>query len=98
MPTKIDFRRWPYGQYELADGSRVVFDRQYKPLVRLNDQGVAPCDPAERIEFIEQTWFYQDRMSPRRNRRTRERLQALVASIPTLAAELARRGQPVIAQ
>jgi hypothetical protein len=51
------------------------------------------CDPAERIEHNSKIYFYNDATSPRRDKRTRAQLAALVESIPGLAVEIRRRDE-----
>lgn len=102
---RINWRRAPYGAYIGADDD-VIFDRDYRPIVRLDRRGnvavtigtailrpaaVMPCSPDERIEFIDQAWFYSDAAPPARDRATRARLQALLDALPAVAAEVARR-------
>jgi hypothetical protein len=97
MPTNFD--PWPYGCY-LCDGSTVIFNRRYEPIVRISEpafpasgaQVVTACDPSERIEHSgQQHWFYSDANPPRRSSETRARLKNLLDTIPALAAEVQRR-------
>lgn len=99
-------RLMPYGVY-LTTTDAVYFDRDYRPIVRLAYPGqiawpvstdvgapvVTVCDPSEQIKFDSQHWFYRDANSPRRDRTTRAKLERLVASLPELAAEIARRSK-----
>jgi hypothetical protein len=80
----------PYGLYLECD-SAVLFDREYRPIVRFTKHGVIACDPTEWIRFGAQLWHYNDGNSPRRDRGMRARLLSLVAAIPELAAEIKRR-------
>ena len=51
----------PYGQYCRQDGSRVLFNRDYEPLVEIGPEGERrPCDPHEHVQFDSQEWFYGD--------------------------------------
>lgn len=82
-----NLRLLPYGVYLTATDA-VYFDRDYRPIVRLTYPGkinwplsttvgepvVTICDPAERINFDGQVWFYDDGNPPRRNKQTRQRL------------------------
>lgn len=50
----------PYGQYIESDGSRVLFNRDYEPLVRVRPDGaMQDCDRHESIRFDKQEWFYK---------------------------------------
>ncbi len=97
MTTNFD--NYPYGAY-LSRDSVVYFDRRYRPIIRITqpafpatgNPAVTACDPAERIEYSGQAWFYSDANPPRRDSQTRKRLQTLLATIPALAAEVQRRG------
>jgi hypothetical protein len=106
MPKKRDLRLLPYGVYLTATDA-VYFDRDYRPIVRLTYPGkinwpiiteigepaVTLCDPKERINFDGQSWFYTDANPPSRNKQTRQRLEQIIAAIPELAAEIARRAK-----
>lgn len=49
----------PYGQYVCADGSKVLFNRDYEPLIKIMADGTrSACDPKEQIIFDRQEWFY----------------------------------------
>jgi hypothetical protein len=49
-----------------ADGSKVLFDRKYRPLLRRDSQfRVEMMRGDEWIEWTEQVWFYDDSCSPR---------------------------------
>jgi hypothetical protein len=89
----------PYGVY-LNDTSSVLYDRYYRPLIRLSGQWpkcdhatVVACDPEERIKHTTQFWFYNSDNPPRHSRETRERLKAMVDSIPALGVEIERRAR-----
>jgi hypothetical protein len=84
-----DLTLLPYGAYLAPDGSSVFFDRDYRPIVRVHEP--VACDPAERIEHSNKIWFYTDATSPRRDKKTRAQLNALVESIPALGVEIKRR-------
>lgn len=61
---KKEFQRLndlPYGLWTCADGREVLFNRFYEPIVqRVFGQPAADADPAERIDFVKQDWFYGD--------------------------------------
>lgn len=67
IPT-IDARRfpyekvphWGYGLWRCSDGRRIVFDREYHPIIQvLADGTIEPADPSEWVDgIIEQSWFY----------------------------------------
>ena len=109
----IDFDLQPYGAY-LAGRDTVIFDRRYRPIVRISPPAflchepnglarsipvgsprVTACRPDEWIEHDEQVFFYSDENPPHRSRTTRERLAQLIASVPELGAEIARREMKV---
>jgi hypothetical protein len=72
---KFDYRTsLSYGVWRCADGSEVLFDRRYQPMRRRHPDGhVTAADPAERIPFTEQVWFYNDATSPRVDKATKVR-------------------------
>jgi hypothetical protein len=89
MPRKYPWLL-PYGAY-LTHDSAVLFDREYRPIVRFTERGVIACDPTEWIKHDGRLYHYRDGTAPRRDRGMRARLLALVESIPVLAAEIRRR-------
>jgi hypothetical protein len=113
--NKQEWKLLPYGAYLLRDGSAVLFDRRYRPILRLPAvalplvraasvvirgwpavatlpiDGTDPCSPDERIEHVEEIYFYRSKTEPDRDPRTRAALEKLVAEIPQLAAEIRRR-------
>ncbi len=56
----------PYGRYLTRDGSSVLFNRDYEPLVRMDSNGGRElCNPEEWVEnLIGQEYFYQDDCTP----------------------------------
>lgn len=61
----------PYGVWRCADGTEVLFNRRYDPMRRrLPDGSVQGVDPGERIDFVEQAWFFDDGTSPDVDRAT----------------------------
>lgn len=97
--TVKDYKLLPYGAY-LTPGASVIFDRDYRPIVRLTGQW-PDCDPAsavvvdplERIAHDRKEFFYDAATSPRRDKYTREDLQDIVDRFPVLASEIERRFQ-----
>jgi hypothetical protein len=66
------FAKWklcPYGEWTEGDGSRVIFDRHYRPICRIKPDGqveIVPTD--ESIHFDKKTgqrWFYEGSASTR---------------------------------
>jgi hypothetical protein len=86
----------PYGvAVATGTGEIIHFDGRYRPLIRIDAAGThVICDGAW-IDFTPIHWHYSDRDLPCRNKRTRERLDALMDDIPNLriAVEL-RRNHP----
>ena len=95
-----DYSELPYGAY-LGRNSVTWFDRRYRPIVSAPwyfydpDERVifagelTPVEPDRWIDFERQAWIYSD---PTFDRKTRTRLRQIVESLPTLKAELVRRG------
>ena len=55
--------RWtvlPYGKWTCADGREVLFNRRYQPIWQRQQSITFPADPAERVPFVQQEWFYND--------------------------------------
>lgn len=48
----------PYGRYIVGDGSVVLHNRDYQPIVRIDGGKATPCNPAERISYDRQEWIY----------------------------------------
>lgn len=56
----------PYGAYIRADGSQVLFERSYDPMLQRDADGTN-CRPASGwIEHVTARFFYDDHDSPRR--------------------------------
>ena len=68
-PYRGKYARLPYGAYIRADGSEVLFDRHYYPMIgRARDGGnVRPA--ADWITHEVTVWFYTDACSPRGQKR-----------------------------
>jgi hypothetical protein len=53
---------FPYGKWTCADGREVLFNRFYKPILqRMPGSSPEDADPTERVLWIKQEWFYDDR-------------------------------------
>jgi hypothetical protein len=94
---RIPLNRLPYGAF-VAENYSTLFDRCYRPLVRLEGQWpkcdsatAVECDPAERVFHLRTFYFCTGADCPRRDSGTRRRLAELVSSIPALDAEIERR-------
>ena len=49
----------PYGRYNCPDGSVVLHNRDYQPLVRISFSGsLSACLASERIHYDSQDWFW----------------------------------------
>jgi hypothetical protein len=86
----------PYGVF-IAPTYSVLHDRHYRPLVVM--EGVwpdcvlaqaKPADPSWRVPHVLHEWFYRDRTSPTHDRKTRDRLKAMVAESPALTKAVLR--------
>ena len=67
MGQKFLSRALPYGMRNLAEGSKIYFDRQYRPLAHVWPDGtVVLQDPSVTVEHVPATFFYTDRTTPYR--------------------------------
>jgi len=67
-------KRLPYGRYNCANGDIVLYNRDYEPLMRCSRNGeIITCDPLERIQYVDQDWFYLDGDPPWDNKKTLKR-------------------------
>jgi hypothetical protein len=58
-------KQLPYGRYNCAGGSYVLFNRDYEPLHRVHADGSSSiCNPTERIAHKSKEWFYNDENPP----------------------------------
>lgn len=69
--------RLPYGAYIRADGSEVLFDRNYHPVMERAQDGSNVRPAAGWIKHEVTVWFYNDACSPRGQRRFKARQDAL---------------------
>ena len=80
---KDDERELPYGIWREADGAEVIFNRGYTPLWRRAPDGTVtriPHNPDAKvwIEWVKQTFLYETRTPPDRNKAVRQRCEALL--------------------
>ncbi len=62
--------RLAYGVWTEADGTRVLFSRDYFPLWRVSPHGdVVADDPWRWVPFVEQGWFWDDGDMPWRSQK-----------------------------
>ena len=82
MGQRFLSRALPYGMRAMADGSKVYFDRKYRPLAQVWPDGtVALQDPSATVEHVPATFFYTDKTTPYRR-------LAKLRELCTLADEL----------
>jgi hypothetical protein len=48
----------PYGRYIIGDGSVVLHNRDYQPIMRIADGKAMPCNPSERVTYEAHEWIY----------------------------------------
>ena len=71
-------RALPYGVRALADGSKVYFDRKYRPLAHVCPDGtVILQDPCASVEHVPAVFFYNDLRTPFRRKTTFRELCAI---------------------
>lgn len=82
----------PYGEWMEHDGGRVIFDRRYRPIIRIKPDGSTEIVPSDEfIELVGQRWFHGGfGCSP--DRATRKIVTELIERYD-LAPELRRRLQ-----
>ena len=76
--TRLIYAR-PYGVWTTADGCKVLFDREYRPMLQLRPGGtVEPADPREWVPWVKQDHYYVDvcRDETAARRRAREKARA----------------------
>lgn len=55
------FKRRPYGVFTLANGTEVLFDRHYDPILQRDKRGNNVCEVSGWIEdIVKESWFYDD--------------------------------------
>ena len=80
----------PYGQWTEHDGSRVIFDRMYRPICRVKSDGrVDIVRSDEFIRYSKQCWFHAG-FGPSPSRKTREVVTEIIERYG-LAPELRKR-------
>ena len=71
-------RALPYGFRPLADGSKVYFDRKYRPLAHVRPDGtVILQDPSATMEHVPATFFHDGNAAPYRRLRLFRKLCAI---------------------
>jgi hypothetical protein len=85
------YRSLPYGIAIARDGRTIWFDRRYRPLASVEENGRFTALTGEWITFRPVLWFYNDANPPRSNRRTRVFLETLLSTYPDLAHAVAMR-------
>lgn len=70
----------PYGRYNCADGSYVLFNRDYQPLFRIQPDGThSVCKLTDWIQHHSEEWFYDETNPPWESRSV---LNACVEQLP----------------
>ena len=70
----------PYGVYIGADGTETLFDRNYTPLYTRDPDGKNVRRASGWIEHTKQRWFYDDRCTPKHNKKSAQRCQAAMTA------------------
>ncbi|MDB5578124.1 MAG: hypothetical protein JWR80_3300 [Bradyrhizobium sp.] len=79
LPSRL---RFAYGAWTEADGTRVLFSRDYAPMWRLRDgHPPRPASPFEWIKFTREEWFWEDATAPWRDRRRIAEEEARLVSL-----------------
>ena len=82
----------PYGEWTEADGARVIFDRKYRPIVRVRlSRATEIVEPDTHISYLSQR-FYHTGFGPHPSAKTRE-IVARIIEAYELKPELRRRRQ-----
>ena len=59
----------PYGKWTCADGTEVLFNRDYRPIWKKHPNGkVVAADPDEWVNFVNQKWQYGELNTPHEHR------------------------------
>lgn len=59
----------PYGKWTCADGTEVLFNRDYRPIWRRHPNGmVVPADPDEWVNFVKQEYIFGELNTPNEDR------------------------------
>ena len=79
-------RALPYGVHALADGSRICFDRKYRPLAHVWPDGtVVLQDPSVPLEHAPAAFFYTGKTAPYRRLPMLRKLCALADELGLMA-------------
>src|SRR5262245_28075226 len=79
----------PYGVWTCADGTEVLYNRDYEPICRRTPYGqVEPFHRSEFIPWKDQKWFYYDGNPPWENRATHMRCKKALDDF--------KRGKPLV--
>lgn len=85
------WRLLPYGLWTEGDGSVVLFDRNYCPIIRVQMAGgVTSVHPLEHIKFVDERWFYEDATAPYLDPETAPNIVG-IAAVRTTAEEIEYR-------
>lgn len=85
------WRIFPYGEWTEGDGSRVIFDRQYRPICRIGVNGSVEIVPPETwINYTRQRFFHRG-FGPRPDAETRAIVLRVMQSCHGMESELRRR-------
>jgi hypothetical protein len=67
----------PYGKYILKEGGYVLFNRGYRPLMHVAEDGTrTEMERGTWVRYVAQEWFYDDRNPPWRSKATLRRIVA----------------------
>ena len=79
-------RALPYGVRTLTDGSKVYFDRKYRPLAQVWPDGTLVLqDPDTPLEHVPATFFYTAETAPYRRLPMFQKLCAMVDELGLMA-------------
>jgi hypothetical protein len=68
----------PYGKWTLKDGTEVLFNRLYQPMLRRKGSNVEPVDPSRWMEWESQEHYYDDSNPPNKSSKTRLQLEKIL--------------------
>jgi hypothetical protein len=88
---KSGWRSLPYGHGLTACGDTIIFDRDYRPLLRLCSDGIVHVCDGSRVPYEPQRWLYTDTCPPNRCADTRRRISELIRQTPRLLEAVEQR-------